>query len=285
MKLINVFVLVCLIGITFSCSDYNKVIKSDDYGRKMEVANSYYENGQVLKEKRKGKTKIKSNVLLRSVALYEQVYQRMPKTSEGELSYFRIGKAYYLAKDYTMAGYYLGVFPQRFPYSVKAEESMFLAAMCGVHNSPEVSLDQNETVLAINDLQQFIDRYPNSILVDSCNSILDKLHFKLELKDFQNVELYSKTERYAAAVSSAETFIADYPRSSFLEEVSFLMVQNSFSFAKNSVNSKKTERIEDTIERYSNFVAEFPESKHLSKLTSYMVQMENELSKIKGSEK
>jgi len=33
---------------------------------------------------------------VRSIALYEQIYQKMPKTGEGELAYFRIGKAYYI---------------------------------------------------------------------------------------------------------------------------------------------------------------------------------------------
>ena len=76
----------------------------------------------------------------------------MPKTGEGELAYFRIGKAYYEDLDFSMAGYYLGAFSQRFPYSEKAQESLFLSAMCSVNNSPEQSLDQNDTELAI--LQQ-----------------------------------------------------------------------------------------------------------------------------------
>jgi outer membrane protein assembly factor BamD (BamD/ComL family) len=69
----------------------------------------------------------------------------MPKTGEGELSYFRIGKAYYEEEDYYMAGYYMGAFTQRFPFSAKAQEAMFLSAMCSVKNSPEESLDQTET--------------------------------------------------------------------------------------------------------------------------------------------
>ena len=78
------------------CTGYNKVLKSDDYTSKFEMANELYDDGQEL----------------RSIALYEQVYQRMPKTGEGELAYFRIGKGYYLAGDYYMAGYYLGPFHQ-----------------------------------------------------------------------------------------------------------------------------------------------------------------------------
>lgn len=238
-------VLVLIAGVT-SCSDYNKVVKGDDYGKKFESANALFDKGQ----------------FLRSITLYEQIYQRMPKTGEGELSYFRIGKAYFEEEDFYMAGYYMGAFTQRFPFSPKAQEAMFLSAMCSVKNSPEESLDQTETEVAINNLQQFIDTYPNSELIDSCNHIMDKLRFKLESKDYHGVKQYAKTENYRAAVMSAMTFLDDFPRSTFKEEVSFILVKNSQLLTQNSVEDKKCERIEQTIERYRTFVTEFPNSQY-----------------------
>jgi outer membrane protein assembly factor BamD len=130
----KVFLALVIFTSITSCSDYNKVVKGDDYGKKFETANTLYDKGQ----------------FLRSITLYEQIYQRMPKTGEGELAYFRIGKAYYEEEDYYMAGYYMGAFTQRFPFSPKAQEALFLSAMCSVKNSPEESLDQTETEQAIN---------------------------------------------------------------------------------------------------------------------------------------
>lgn len=281
MKSTFFYVTIVIAGLLTSCSDYNQVVKSDDYGRKMELANESYESGLTPKIKKNGKRKIKKNVVLRSITLYEQIYQRMPKTSEGELSYFRIGKAYYLAGDYYMGGYYLGMFPQRFPYSVKAEEALFLSAMCSVHNSPDHTLDQEETKLAINDLQQFVNKYPNSYLVDSCNHIIDRLHYKLELKDYESVKLYSKTERYRAGVASALTFLEDHPMSKFEEEVFYILVKDSYMLSKNSIDSKKVERIEQTMERYRNFVAQFPESEYIKTLAGYYDLSEKELKELK----
>ncbi|MCH2230472.1 MAG: outer membrane protein assembly factor BamD [Crocinitomicaceae bacterium] len=263
MKNIIFFTLMLIVATFTSCSGFNKVLKSDDYAAKFNMANDLYDKGEEV----------------RSIGLYEQVYQRMPKTGEGELSYFRIGKAYYLGKDYYMAGYYLGQFSQRFAASPKAEEALFLSAMCSVQNSPEFSLDQNETDLAINDLQQFIDRFPTSTLVDSCNGIIDGLRFKLEKKEFNSVKLYSKTMNYRAATSASLTFLSDFPMSEFNEEVSYLLVKNSYLLSKNSIESKKKERIDQTIERYRTFVASYPESKYVSSLTSYYEDIE--LDKIK----
>jgi outer membrane protein assembly factor BamD len=247
-----------------SCSGYNKVVKGDDYERKFELAGELYEKKQYM----------------RCVTLYEQIYQRVPKTGEGELAYYRLGKAYYAEKDYHMGGYYFGSFYQRFPYSDKAEECLFLSALCSVKNSPEFSLDQNDTELAINDLQQFINKYPNSDLVDSCNVVMDKLRFKLETKDCETVKQYSKTENYKAAIMCANTFIDDYPNSIFKEEIYFILVNNSFILTKNSVEEKKKQRIEETLERYRNFVTEFPDTKYKREVNSISDMMEKEFQEV-----
>lgn len=250
-----------LLTALFGCSEYNKVLKSEDYNRKFELANNYFDLEKYSQ----------------SIALYEQVYQRFPKQSEGEISYFRIGKAYFLSKDYYMGGYFLGQFTARFPFSTKVEEATFLSAMCSVKQSPEKSLDQTDTELAINSLQQFIDRFPNSELIDSSNTIMDRLRFKLESKTFEAVKLYSRTMNYRAAVTASETFIADYPVSVYKEDAGYILVNNSYLLTKNSVDAKKLERTAQTLERYRNFVAEFPTSKHVKSLSSIAGEMEKQL--------
>lgn len=288
MKFTNILFALVLIGTSVSCSDYNKIVKGDDYAKKLEKANALYDKGMTPKYDKNGSVKkdrfgdpvLNSNDLLRSITLYEQVYQKMPKTGEGELAYFRIGKAYYHGGDFYMAGYYLGAFSQRFPYSIKAQEALFLSALCSVHSSPEHSLDQNETELAINNLQQFVNTYPESVLVDSCNHTIDRLRYKLELKDYDAVKLYSKTENYRAAVTAAMTFNEDYPRSRHKEEMSYLLVRNSYYLSLNSIDNKKKERIEQTIERYRTFVAEFPESSYKKEVNDINDVMHKELQKL-----
>ena len=241
-----------------SCSSYNGIVKGDDYAMKFEFANDLYENDEYVK----------------SIVLYEQIYQHAPKSGEGELAYYRLGNSYYKSEDYYMAAYYLSSYVQRFPYSQKNEEVMFMAALCNVNNSPQVSLDQSETNEAINSVQRFIDRYPSTKYMDSCNRIIDRLRFKLEKKDFTHVQLYSQTERYRAAVSSAEIFMENYPASEFNEEVFYLLVKNSYYLAINSIESKKTQRIEDSYERLRNFEAVFNNSKYSKELNMLISRLE-----------
>ena len=247
---------VCLVFA--SCSNYNRIVKGDNYAEKFDLANSLYDEGEYL----------------RSIVLYEQIYQHSPKSGEGELAYYRLGQSYYNSEDYYMAAYYLSSYVQRFPYSNKNEDVMFLAALCNVNNSPQASLDQTETNEAINSVQLFIDRYPNTKYLDSCNQIIDRLRFKLETKDYTHVTLYAKTEKYRAAVSAASIFLEKYPGSTYSEEVYYLMVKNSYFLAMNSVESKKSKRIEDTYERMRNFEAAFKDSKYRKELNTYINRLE-----------
>jgi outer membrane protein assembly factor BamD len=265
MKFIGIlFIAVFILG---SCSEYQKVVKSDDYPLKFQHANDLFDKQKYNK----------------SIVLYEQIYQNSPKTDQGQVSYYRLAKSYYNLSDFYMAGYYFNSFIQRYPYSSKVEESLFMVAMCSVKNSPEFHLDQDETNIAINKIQQFINEYPESALVDSCNKIIDNLRFKIEIKDFETVKLYSKTESFKAAVTAAQLFLENYPRSRFTEEAWVLLVKNSFSLAKNSISSKKKERFEQTIERYRNFASLFSNSASVKELKYAETESQKELSLLTNS--
>ncbi len=262
MKEIKNFLVVVLISFLLgACSNYNQILKGDDYQGKFKLANEMYEDKNYD----------------RCIILYEQVYQHSPKTDEGEVAYYRLAKSYYQMEDFYMAGYYFSAYIQRFPYSVKNEEALFLTALCSVQNSPEYSLDQTETLTAINNVQQFVDRYPNSNLVDSCNHVIDRLRLKLEVKEFEKVKAYSRTQYFRAAVTAADLFCDNFPLSNFKEETIYLAVKNSVSFALNSIDSKKKERIEESIERYRNFAFEYPDSRYIRELDVLNRKIESEL--------
>jgi outer membrane protein assembly factor BamD len=152
-------------------------------------------------------------------------------------------------------------------------------ALSSVKNSPEYSLDQTETEGAINTVQQFIDRYPNSSLMDSCNRVMDRLRFKLEFKEYDHVKLYDKTENYRAAVTAGEIFIEKYSKSKFCEEIYFLTIKNSYLLSLNSIETKKIERIEKTWERLLNFAILYPQSNYKKEVKA----IEDKVSDLRGT--
>ena len=244
-----------------SCSDYQKVVKGDDYEEKFLQANRMYD------KKNYGK----------ALTLYEQIYQRFPNTDKGQVAYYRIAKSYFAEGDYYMAGYYFNQFTVRYPTSENAEEALFMTAICSVKNSPGVSLDQEETELALNDLQLFVQRYPESTLIDSCNRTMDRLRYKLETKRFEAVQLYDKMDQNRAAVASAKSFLDEYPRSIYLNEAALIQYQNSYKLAMNSILSMKKERIENAMELYTKFSYLFANKSYENKARKYNDNLAAEL--------
>ena len=264
MKMKFIFFVSFLALLLASCSDYQKVVKSDNYEEKADVADRLYDKGSYEK----------------AVTLYEQVYQRFPQTGRGQLAYYRLAKSYYAMEDYYMAGYYFNNFSKRYPSSDKVEECLFMTAICSVKSSPEPSLDQEETYLALNDFQLFVQRFPNSDLVDSCNRVMDRLRFKLETKDYKSVQLYDKMEQYRAAVVAAKTFLEEYPQSSYKEDVAFIALDNAYNLGMKSVFSKQKKRLEDALSLHQKYVSVFDKRSYQNQATKIYESIGEELSRV-----
>ena len=66
-----------------------------------------------------------------------------------------------------------------------------MAAYCYFLESPSPTLDKTNTLKAIEELQAFIDKYPNSDKIDECNNLIDKLTIKIHNKAFKIAKLYN----------------------------------------------------------------------------------------------
>jgi outer membrane protein assembly factor BamD len=90
--------------------------------------------------------------------------------------------ANYKQGDYMIGAYHFKNFVTTYPLSDKAEEALFMAAMCNDRLSPRYELDQTYTTKAIDGFQNFINQYPESKRLDTANAMITKLRKKLEKK-------------------------------------------------------------------------------------------------------
>ncbi len=254
---ISVFALVLLTA----CTEYNKIMKSSDNEKKCEAALMYYEKKDYIK----------------AVTILEEIIPFYKIDPRGENLYFTYCMANYELGDYYLSGYYFKKFVRQYPTSKHCEEALFLCAMCSVRNSPMYSLDQTETLNALDEIQIFIDIYPNSSRVDSCNKIMDDLRTKLELKQFEYAMMYYQTQHYKAAGVAFEATLEKFPETSHKEDILYYLVKSNFELAMNSIPAKKKERLDNTLKSYRRFVAEFPESKRLEEVESLKKRVEKSL--------
>lgn len=264
---INVLLLLVLTIVLVSCSEYKKVLKGDDLDAKYEMAKELYAEGKCQN----------------AIPLLEDLIPRYSLTQRGAEVYYLYAKSYYCEEDYYLAGYYFKRFTKKFPQNKYTEECAFMTAMCSVKNSPSYSLDQTETENAIQELQLFLNRYPQTELKDTCNKIMDRLRAKLEKKEYEKSKLYYHMENYKAAVVSLKSTLELYPDSKYKEELLFMLVKSTYFFAENSVPSKKEERYSETIKTYRNFANTFDESDYMKELTKYFEKSQKEIEKLQES--
>ena len=248
-----------------SCSEYNKVLKGSDYNLKFDKAIEYYKNDQCYK----------------SLPLLEELMSYFRMTSKGEDVYYYYAKNQYCMGDFYLAGYYFKRFVKNFPQSSRVEECAFNSAVCLMMNSPDYYLDQSESDKAIDELQLFLSKYPNSFLVDSCNNMVANLRARLERKSFEKGKLYFRMEKFRSAIIALNTTILEFPNTQYKEEVLYLILKSNYLFAINSVLSKKVERFEESIKSYYTFVDSFKNSKFANEAESFYLSSLKELEKLK----
>lgn len=247
---------VALLTILAACGEYNKVLKSNDANLKYNTAMKYYDQGRYE----------------RALPLYEELISLYRGTTKSETIYFNYAYSNYYLKNYILSSYYFENFIKTYPTSQYAEEALFMSGYSDYKSSPSYSLDQQDTYKAIDNLQLFMNTYPNSALVDSCNGLINEMRSKLEKKAFEGAYLYYQLGNHKSALIAFKDVLKDFPESNYKEEVLFWMVATNYELADKSVQSKKKERYEDTVNSYYKFVDTYPESKHVSEAERYFKQ-------------
>ena len=136
--------------------------------------------------------------------------------------------------------------------------------------SPVYSKDQSETIIAIEKLQDFINKYPNSEYMSKASILVRELDYKLEKKAYNIALQYNITgpfhRDYNSAISAFDSFLIEFPGSAFKEDALFYKFDSAYKLATNSVTRKESERVEKALNYYNSLLFVFPETKYSEQL-------------------
>jgi outer membrane protein assembly factor BamD len=232
---------------SFTVGKFNKLVKHGSLEEKYAAAIQYFD---------------KENYT-RALTLFEELMSIYRGTARGEEVHYYYAYCNYNLEDYLVAGYQFRNYVKIFPGGKHAEECAYMNAYCFYLNSPEYSLDQIDTKLAIKEFQSFVNRYPKSERIPKCNELIDELRAKLERKSAENAMLYYNMSDYKASVTAFGNHIKDFPGSARNEEFNYLIIKSYYLLALNSIESKKQERFKASIDSYVKFAEQFPKSEYL----------------------
>lgn len=226
------------------CGDYQKVLKSTDPELKWTRAQEYFADDRCIQ----------------ALPLLQELIGLFRGTERMEDVYYMYAEANLCIEDWYMARYTMRNFSKTFPTSDRAAEAEYQAALCSYRLSPGPTLDQSDTRTAMDELQLFLDRHPESDKRDTCNSMIAALRTKLETKAWNGAKLYYTTGKFQSASRALANFMEDWPVSQYGEEAQFLILKSQFLYAEQSTERRQAERYADAIESYFTFAARFPES-------------------------
>jgi len=255
-----------LLVLYIGCTEFKKIQKSDDWKLKYDAALNYYEKKDYY----------------RSVILFDQIMPYIRGSAEAEQVQFYYAYAHYYQKQYLLSSHYFKNFHDTYNRSDYAEEAYYMYGYSLYKQSPAYNLEQSSTVEAIGAIQTFLNRYPGSTYRVEATVIQAELRLKLAKKAFENAKLYYTIggRSLNSALIALDNFKKDFPDSMLSEDASFLLVQASYKYAKESIPSRQKERYYDCIEHYEEFVDSYPDSENIRDLENYYSNSINQLEKL-----
>lgn len=227
-------------------SEFEKLRASEDTDLVYRKANVYYEKKDYYKAQ----------------TLFEQILGRYRGKKEAEELYFKYAYTHYYLENYILAASYFQNFANTYVTSSLREEAAYMSAYCNYLQSPDYKLDQTYTYKSIDELQNFINNFPDSKRVPDANKLIDELRAKLERKGMEEAELYYNLNQYQSAATSLQNLVKDFPDSDNMEMIRYMIVKSNYELAANSVFSKKQERFENAQTAGEFFNNKFPKSKY-----------------------
>lgn len=182
-----------------------------------------------------------------ALALYERLSNLVAGTDDAPNVVFNSAYSNYYDRNYKLAGHQFKNFSVTFPQDKRAEEAAYMSALCYYEGSMDYNLDQTSTELAINEMQNFLNNYPDSERSKNIDKLIDELTYKLEFKAYENAKQYFKMAEYKAASTAFENVLDDFPSTKLRSKIYDYMLKSKYELAVNSVYSLKKDRIESAL--------------------------------------
>ncbi len=166
-------------------------------------------------------------------------------------SQYFLAESHFGLKEYIIAASEYEKLVRNYPRSEFVDDAQYKLGLCFYELSPIYSLDQKYTIMALNELQKFLEEYPGSNLKSEGEKILAKCRAKLAKKDFRNAEQYRKSSFFSAAIIYYDEVLDNFYDTPYAEEA---LYRKGFCLMK-------LQKWEEAQQLYEVFLAKYPDSR------------------------
>lgn len=260
-------VIIVVLMLVVSCNRrYEAAMKSTDKDLILKTANEFFEEGKYAF----------------AIELYSKVASSFSGTEEAANILYNSAEANFQDKNYRLAAHQFKNFYVTNPTDPRAEDAAYKSAYSYYTDSPKYNLDQTSTYSAMEELQSFINMFPESPKVEEANGYINELREKLEKKAFEIAKIYHKTLKFKAAAIAFDNMLDDYPDTQYREEAMMYSLRSKYELAVNYSRFETEElRFQNTITQHKLLMKAFPNTKYKEEADKLLIKTEQALVKHK----
>ena len=144
-------------------------------------------------------------------------------------------------------------------------------------------MDQSQTYEAINQLQLYLEYYPQSERAKQAQDIMFEMQEKLAEKELLATQLYFNLgtyfgNNYQASVITAQNALKNFPYSALREEFMYYIIRSKYELAQVSVEEKLQGRYREIVDEYYTYINEYPNGKYLKQVEKFYDYAEKRIS-------
>ena len=162
---------------------------------------------------------------VKSSQQFNIIVERASHTDLGDDALFFLAESYFLNEDYDLALIEFEKLVSRMGFSPYIEKSRWRICETLMLLSPNFYHDQDSSLKAITQIQEFLDDFPNSEYSKDADKLINELRTRLAEKNMETGKLYIKLKAYDSAMTSYKVVVNEYYDTKFFNDANMEIIR------------------------------------------------------------
>tara|TARA_S200000501_G_C20835376_1_gene749110 strand:+ start:291 stop:1142 length:852 start_codon:yes stop_codon:yes gene_type:complete len=210
----NFFILLFSIFIIFSCSK-----------KEPEALSTPSNQDEAIKVYREGLKNLEDGQFFLARKKFDQSESLLPQTQWAAKSALMSSFCLYSMNFYDDAILNLKRFTKTYPADANIDYANYLIAISYYEQILDEDKDIEPLILSKNEIEKFIDKYPNTDYALDLKFKLDLIINQMAAKELSIARYYIKNEKWIPAINRLKVIVEKYDKTIFIEEALFRLVE------------------------------------------------------------
>ena len=219
----------------------------------------------------------KENDYLEAIEIYKELLLRFPASTIADEAQFYLAESRYKRNEFMLAALEYDYLIKTMPSSNFVDYARYKKAIAYYQLSPKYPLDQKYTVLALDELQNFIENTSNEKLKKDSEKRILIINHKLAQKIYESSLIYYHLHYYRSAITYCELLKEKYPDSNYIDDV--LLIKAKSYFERENSRPKTIKKDFTNTLRAIEELKERPLSNEIKLETDFILASINEMQK------